>query len=152
MDPVTLRLALVVALVLVVAAAGRGAAARRDRLVVVTPDVAGAAGAATGGASAVLFGSATCAPCDRVKALLRDAERERADFTWTYVDAADHLDLAREHGVRRVPTLLVMDDSGRVAARSSGVPRPHELADAIATAAGEDRDDRAHAERSSRSA
>lgn len=98
-------------------------------------------GATTGspatGPRAVLFGSATCGPCDTVKRLLTSLAAERADFTWSELDAADHLDLAREHGVRTVPTLLVLDADGTVVARTAGVPSRPALADAVARAAGE---------------
>ena len=49
----------------------------------------------TSGPRAVLFGSATCSPCDTVRAVLDDIRgREHPDLEWQYVDAADHLDVA----------------------------------------------------------
>lgn len=137
MEPLLLRLALVLAVVGVATIAGR-VWQRRDGRVTSTSsptgdDVRAALGLATDhpGPQAVLFGSDTCAPCDTVKALLRDVEATRDDFRWTYVDAAERLDLADQHGVRRVPTLLVLDHDGGVVARTSGVPARDELAGAL---------------------
>ena len=43
-------------------------------------------------------------------------------------DAESHLDAVRALGVDRTPTLLHLDREGRLAGRSSGAPRPAELA------------------------
>lgn len=85
----------------------------------IRPDTADALG--------VLLGSPTCGPCESVKRVLAELESDRADFRWTYADAADHLDIAREHHVLRVPTLFILADDGRILARTSGVPAKHDL-------------------------
>lgn len=134
MDPILLRALVVLALVVVVAAGGRwwrsrdgalrgGSAARvaRHHLDAVGLDLADAR------AGAVLLGSPTCAPCVTVKQLLDELAAERDDFRWVYADVADHLEVADEHRVLRVPTLLVVDADGRLVARTSGVPRREEL-------------------------
>lgn len=141
MDDILLRLAAVVVLTAVVTLAGRLWRARDGR--VRTPDESGPAGARAaslalaevgfaaplpaGTHAALLLGSPTCAPCDTVKGLLTDLEGERDDFLWTSVDVDDHVDLVRDLRVMRVPTLLIVDDAGRIVARSSGVPRVQEL-------------------------
>ena len=145
MDPVLARLLAVAAGVLVTALVGRVVRARRDRMTAVTspatPTPAPVDDATDGrtdtGPSALLFGSPTCAPCDTLKLLLAEVAEQRDDFSWAYVDAAEHLDLARAHGVRTVPTLLVLDPTGTVVSRSGGVPSRPELAAAVAGAAGE---------------
>lgn len=76
----------------------------------------------------MLFGSPTCAPCSAVKDVLARLAGERPGFTWTYVDAADHLEVVSTHRILRVPTLLVLDGRGRILARTSGVPRRQDLA------------------------
>jgi thiol-disulfide isomerase/thioredoxin len=134
MDPVLLRALVVLALVAVVTAAGRwwrardgvlrgGAAARvaRHHLAAVGLDLADAR------AGAVLLGSPTCAPCATVKRLLGELAAERDDFRWVYADVTEHLEVAEEHRVLRVPTLLVVAADGRLVARTSGVPRPEDL-------------------------
>ena len=76
---------------------------------------------------ALLLGSPTCAPCVTVKSILGEVADERRDFTWTYVDAAEHMDIADAHHVMRVPTLFVLDGRGRILARTSGVPAKRDL-------------------------
>ena len=135
-----LRFALVLVVILLATLAGR-VWQRRDGHVTTETATTGrdhrpGLGLATdhAGPQAVLFGSATCAPCDTVKGLLREVESQREDFRWHYVDAADRLDLADEHAVRRVPTLLVLDDRGEIVARSSGVPERDKLTAALTPA------------------
>ena len=79
----------------------------------------------TGGA--VLVGSPACAPCTTVRTILAEVADARPDFTWRYVDAADHLHLVDAHRVMRVPTLFVVDQRGRILARTSGVPVKRDL-------------------------
>lgn len=76
----------------------------------------------------LLLGSPTCAPCVHVKKVLGEIEQERSSFRWAYVDAGDHLALARAHHVMRVPTLFLIDaNDGRILARTSGVPAKRDL-------------------------
>jgi thiol-disulfide isomerase/thioredoxin len=77
--------------------------------------------------AALLLGSPTCAPCVTVRGILDEVVRERRDFRWTYVDAADHMGIADAHRVMRVPTLFVLDGRGRILARTSGVPAKRDL-------------------------
>ena len=78
-------------------------------------------------AGAILLGSPTCTPCDTVKDVLGDIAQERQGFRWVYADAGEHLGMAEEHRVLRVPTLFVVARDGRILARSSGVPRHDDL-------------------------
>jgi hypothetical protein len=78
-------------------------------------------------AGAVLLGSPVCAPCVQVKRVLTELASQRDRFRWVYADAADHLALTEEHRVMRVPTLFVLDPSGRILARTSGVPDVDDL-------------------------
>lgn len=128
-----LRLAVVLAIVLVAFVVGR-LVTRRDGDVVETeeqlaPDAMASLGLPTVDVPhrAVLFGSPTCGPCDAVKRVLVEVESDRGDFTWRYVDTADHMAVAEALGIRRVPTLVLMDGNGTVRARTSGVPSPHDL-------------------------
>lgn len=83
--------------------------------------------AITRAGGALLLGSPTCAPCTTVRGILGEVADERSDFRWTYVDAADHMDIADAHRVMRVPTLFVLDSRGRILARTSGVPAKRDL-------------------------
>ncbi len=128
-----IRLAVVLAVVVVAWAVGRWLT-RRDGEVVhaqeqLQPDDLASLGLPVVDVPhrAVLFGSPTCGPCDAVKRVLLQVESERGDFTWRYVDTADHLGVADRLGIRRVPTLVLMDGLGAVRARTSGVPSPADL-------------------------
>lgn len=135
MDPILLRALLVVGLVAAVLIVGwllkrRDGAVREvdqdarlhdDHLAAVGLDLSDAK------AGAVLLGSPTCTPCDTVKDVLGQLEEEREGFRWVYADAGEHLRLAEEHRVMRVPTLFMVAPDGRILARTSGVPRHDEL-------------------------
>lgn len=146
MEPVLVRLLLVLALVAVVSLLGWLWRRRDGRVRETRAGSAGAAApteASTEGhgpgfdadqldavgldlegvrAGAVLLTSPTCAPCATVKRILAELSEARDDVSWVAVDASDHLDLARTHHVMRVPTLFLLDVHGQILARTSGVP------------------------------
>lgn len=78
-------------------------------------------------ATIVQFSSAVCAPCRAAKAIARDVVASVPDVTHVEIDAESNLELVREFGIMRTPTLLVLDGNGRLSARISGVPRKDEL-------------------------
>lgn len=136
MEPTLLRALGVVALLAVVALVGAWwrrrdgrVTATRDDAARLTPAQLTAVGLDLDGAlaGAVLLGSPTCSPCVTVRRILAEVATARDGFRWVSVDAADHLDLAREHRVLRVPTLFVVDGEGRILARTSGVPGERDL-------------------------
>lgn len=140
MDPILVRAVLVVTGVLVLGVLAGYAKARQGRVTAGVQEAAltgnqlqelglDLAGARAG---AVLLGSPTCAPCVQVKAVLGELEREQAGFRWVDVDAADHLELVGELRIMRVPTLLLLDPSGRILAKVSGVPRAQALREVLA--------------------
>lgn len=140
MDPIVVRALTVAIAVVVLAIAGRwwqardgqvrvadeGATVRRDHLDVLGLDLRGAV------AGAVLLGSPTCTPCTAVKRVLRELADEQDGFRWVYADAAAHLPLAEEHKVFRVPTLFLLDPTGKILARTSGVPKAADLRQVLA--------------------
>ena len=76
----------------------------------------------------VQFSTAFCGPCRATRARLRQLQATRPGLVLVEVDAESHLDAVRTLGVDRTPTLLYLDRSGRLVGRSSGAPRPAELA------------------------
>lgn len=76
---------------------------------------------------AVLLSSPTCAPCRAVERVLGEVADTHRGLRWVSVDAGAHLDLARAHHVMRVPTLFLLDRTGRILARTSGVPTVRDL-------------------------
>lgn len=134
MEPLIVRLVLVLVVVAGAAVAGLLWRRRDGRVRVahepdLTPGELDDLGLPDAPARAVLLSSPTCAPCVTVRAMLDGIADD--GFAWVSVDADDHLDLVRRHRVQRVPTVLVLDRSGHVVARASGVPHPDELATAI---------------------
>jgi thiol-disulfide isomerase/thioredoxin len=135
MDPILLRLLLVVGLLAVVTLAGRwwqrrdgevraaedGELVTAQHLADLGLDLRGAE------AGAVLLGSPHCSPCEAVKRVLGELADHRPRFRWVAVDAALRLGLAEAHRVMRVPTLFLVEPDGRIIARTSGVPRVDDL-------------------------
>lgn len=82
-------------------------------------------------ATIVQFSSSVCAPCRAAKAVAREVVTTVPGVTHIEIDAERHLDLVREHGIMRTPTVLVLDGAGRLSARIAGVPRRDELIEAL---------------------
>lgn len=78
--------------------------------------------------------SAFCAPCRQTRSVLSRLAGDTPGVVHVEIDAADHLDLVRRLDVRRTPTVLVLDDEGRVVRRASGAPTPAQAAAALAAA------------------
>lgn len=93
------------------------------------------------GARATLlqFSSSFCAPCRATRQLLADVASRADGVAHIEIDVADRMDLARQLGVLRTPTVLVLGPQGQIARRASGLPRRAEVEDALALAAGGDR-------------
>jgi thiol-disulfide isomerase/thioredoxin len=84
-------------------------------------------------ATLVQFSTEFCQPCRAARRVLA-AAATAPGVAHVEVDATERGDLVDRFGVRRTPTLLVLDPGGRVVRRASGVPSPGELADALAAA------------------
>jgi len=76
----------------------------------------------------VQFSTAFCGPCRATRARLQQLQTTRPGLAYLHVDAESHLEAVRALDVRRTPTLFYLDRSGTVIGRSSGAPRPDELA------------------------
>ncbi len=68
------------------------------------------------------FSSAFCAPCRATRQILGDVARTVEGVRHVEVDAESHLDAVRALSVFRTPTVLILDDGGRVVRRASGRP------------------------------
>jgi thiol-disulfide isomerase/thioredoxin len=93
---------------------------------------------ATPGERATLlqFSSAFCAPCRTTRRVLADVAAVVPGVTHVEVDAESHLELVRRLGIRRTPTVLVVDAAGREVKRASGAPpRTQQVIAAIAAEA-----------------
>jgi thiol-disulfide isomerase/thioredoxin len=74
-------------------------------------------------ATLVQFSSAFCQPCRATRTLLRDVTSQLDDVAYIDIDAESHLDLVRQLGVVRTPTVVVLDRGGAVVRRAVGFPR-----------------------------
>jgi thiol-disulfide isomerase/thioredoxin len=86
-------------------------------------------------ATLVQFSTDFCAPCRAARTVLAAEAGRTPGVTHVEVDAAERTDLVHRFGIRRTPTVLVLDRAGAVVGRSSGVPRRSDL-DAALTAVG----------------
>ena len=90
-------------------------------------------GAPRGGrATFVQFSTPICAKCPPTKALLLRVAAEQSSVAHIEIDAAERLDLARELGIMRTPTTLVLDSDGIVVARMDGAPSEAQAREALA--------------------
>jgi thiol-disulfide isomerase/thioredoxin len=76
----------------------------------------------------VQFSTAFCAPCRATRARLQQLQSTRPGLAYVDVDAENALEAVRELDVRRTPTLFYLRRDGSLIGRSSGAPRPEELA------------------------
>jgi len=83
-------------------------------------------------ATLLQFSSAFCAPCRAVRRVCADVARAVDGVRHVEVDAESHLDAVRELGIWRTPTVLIVDRSGRVVQRASGVPAKGQVIAAVA--------------------
>ncbi|PZG24293.1 thioredoxin [Micromonospora craterilacus] len=88
-------------------------------------------GVTAGAPTLVQFSSAVCAPCRATRRVLERVRATVDGVRLVEVDAEQHLDAARELGVWRTPTVLLVDGDGRVARRASGVPDAGQLTEAV---------------------
>lgn len=85
-------------------------------------------------ATLVQFSTAFCQPCRATRRVLADIARDVAGVAHVEIDAESHLELVRRLDIRRTPTVLVLDDAGRVVRRASGQPRKVDVLAALGEA------------------
>ncbi|GAA4609571.1 thioredoxin family protein [Actinoallomurus liliacearum] len=85
-------------------------------------------------ATLVQFSSAFCAPCRATRRILGEVAGMVDGVTHVELDAEAHLDLVRRLNVLRTPTVLVLDASGRIVRRGSGLPRKADIIAALGEA------------------
>ncbi len=73
-------------------------------------------------ATLLQFSTAFCAPCRSTRQVLAGVAALVPGVRHVEVDAEAHLDLVRRLAVRRTPTVLIVDASGREVRRASGAP------------------------------
>lgn len=73
-------------------------------------------------ATLLQFSSTFCQPCRHARVVLGQVSASTDGVEHIDLDVADRLDLARQLGVMRTPTTLVLDSRGQEIARAGGVP------------------------------
>lgn len=84
-------------------------------------------------ATLVQFSSAFCQPCRATKLILADLAETIPGVAHVEVDAETHLGLVRQLGIRRTPTVLVLDAAGVIRQRAVGQPKKSDVVAAVAT-------------------
>ncbi|MET7518688.1 thioredoxin family protein [Streptomyces sp. NPDC005480] len=85
-------------------------------------------------ATLVQFSSAFCAPCRATRRVLGEVAEMVPGVAHVEIDAEERLDLVRELGVLKTPTVLVLDAAGRIVRRASGQPRKADVIAALGEA------------------
>jgi thiol-disulfide isomerase/thioredoxin len=85
-------------------------------------------------ATLVQFSSAFCAPCRATRRILTEVAGMVDGVAHVEIDAEAHLDLVRRLNVIRTPTVLVLDASGGIVRRGSGLPRKADIVAALGEA------------------
>jgi len=83
-------------------------------------------------ATVVLFSSSFCAPCRATRLLLADVTPRLGGVASVEIDAEAHLELVRAAGVRRTPTVVVLDAAGEECTRLERMPSRAELYSTLA--------------------
>lgn len=102
---------------------GSGTAAER-----IGEDVRGTLRLAPDERALLLFTAPSCGSCVQARSVCEAVAADRDDVVVRAIDVADQVDLARDYGVLRAPTVLVANGDGWIAGRFGGVPRPEMLA------------------------
>lgn len=83
-------------------------------------------------ATLVQFSSSFCQPCKATKLILAELSDTVPGVKHVEIDAEANLDLVRALGIRRTPTVLILDKSGAIRKRAVGQPRKSDVVAAVA--------------------
>lgn len=85
-------------------------------------------------ATLVQFSSAFCGPCRATRRTLAGVADMVDGVSHVELDAEDRLELVRELGILKTPTVLVLDAAGRIVRRAAGQPRTVDVIAALGEA------------------
>ncbi|MDJ0463759.1 thioredoxin family protein [Streptomyces sp. H27-C3] len=85
-------------------------------------------------ATLVQFSSAFCQPCRATRRTLLEVADMVDGVAHVEIDAEERLDLVRELGILKTPTVLVLDAEGRIVRRAAGQPRRADVIAALGEA------------------
>lgn len=79
------------------------------------------AAASAEAAELLIFTATWCAPCQALKKDIAADPKLLADYEWGYVDFDAEKEMARDYGIKTVPTFLILEDN-KVVRRLVGYP------------------------------
>lgn len=82
-------------------------------------------------ATLVQFSTAFCQPCRATRRVLDEVAGMVDGVAHVEIDAEANLDLVRALDIMRTPTVLVLDDLGRIRKRATGQPRKADVIAAL---------------------
>jgi thiol-disulfide isomerase/thioredoxin len=85
-------------------------------------------------ATLVQFSTAFCQPCRATRRILDEVAEMVPGVRHVEIDAESRLDLVRRFDVMRTPTVLILDESGNIVKRASGLPRKADVIAALGVA------------------
>lgn len=85
-------------------------------------------------ATLVQFSTAFCQPCRATRRTLAEVAGMVDGVAHVELDAEERLELVRELGIVRTPTVLVLDAAGRIVRRAAGAPRKADVIAALGAA------------------
>ncbi|MFE1963274.1 TlpA family protein disulfide reductase [Streptomyces sp. NPDC059479] len=85
-------------------------------------------------ATLVQFSSAFCQPCRATRRTLSEVAGMVDGVSHVELDAEERLELVRELGILKTPTVLVLDAAGRIVKRAAGQPRKVDVIAALGEA------------------
>lgn len=85
-------------------------------------------------ATLVQFSTAFCQPCRATRRILGEVTAMVEGVAHVEIDAESRLDLVRRLDILRTPTVLVLDKSGNVVKKASGLPRKADVIAALGEA------------------
>ncbi|MCK1797734.1 thioredoxin family protein [Streptomyces sp. XM4193] len=85
-------------------------------------------------ATLLQFSTAFCQPCRGTRRVLAEVAAMVAGVAHVEVDAEERLALVRRLGIVRTPTVLVLNASGEVVRRATGMPRRADVIAALGEA------------------
>ena len=77
------------------------------------------------------FSSEFCQPCRVTNKLLDEVTNSFPAICHIELDVVEHMDIVKTYGITRTPTTLIIDKSGTVHFRATGVPKKAELTAAV---------------------
>ncbi len=82
-------------------------------------------------ATLLQFSSSFCQPCRATKLLLSDVAISIPGVAHVEINAEEHLPLVRELGINRTPTTLILDKTGTIRGKASGLPKRSEVLESL---------------------